>query len=75
MAFDYWGISSPIMDLSACYFLQILRVATQEVKNSIHAVMFLPITCQMLLTTFEQECNAFKVMASVDIPVVPILRK
>jgi len=60
MVFEYWRISSPIMDLSAPYFLQILRVATQEVKGSIHAVMFLPITCQMLLTAFEQQCHAFK---------------
>jgi hypothetical protein len=48
MAFEYWRNLSPIMDLSTPYILQILRVATKEMKGSIHAVTFLPITCQML---------------------------
>jgi hypothetical protein len=63
------------MELSAPYVLQILRVSSPEVKGSIHTITFLPITCQIFLTTFEQECHTFNVMAVVDIPIIPIQRK
>jgi hypothetical protein len=55
------------MDLSVSEAIQILCVTTAEVKGSMHTVTFLPVTGKIFLTTFQQECHAFKVMARVDI--------